>query len=120
MMNRIKVNFDEVICPNCVAQFRAIPVNVQQDLARLSSLADKWNAECDELREDNKLLSAERDALRAANKDLQAWYDAASADAKRYQAVRRGQKWSVIDGIGNELRAEKLDAAIDAAMKGQP
>jgi len=74
----------------------------------------------DSYKEQVDALTAERDELRAANKDLQAWYDAASADAKRYQAVRRGKKWSVIDGIGNELRAEKLDAAIDAAMKGQP
>ncbi len=29
---------------------------------RLSALADKWNLECDDLREDNKRLSAERDA----------------------------------------------------------
>lgn len=26
-------NNDEVICPNCVHQFRAIPVNVQKDLS---------------------------------------------------------------------------------------
>jgi hypothetical protein len=41
-------------------------------------------------------------------------------DAERYQAVRRGQKWSVIDGIGDTLRAEQLDEAIDAAMKETP
>ena len=28
-------NFDEVICPKCVHQFRAIPVNVQEELAAL-------------------------------------------------------------------------------------
>ena len=38
-------------------------------------------------------------------------------DAARYRCIRRGQHWSVIDGIGNELRAEALDAAIDAAIK---
>ena len=38
-------------------------------------------------------------------------------DAARYRCIRRGQHWSVIDGSGNELRAEALDAAIDAAMK---
>ena len=38
-------------------------------------------------------------------------------DAERYLDVRRGQKWSVIDGIGDTLRADDLDAAIDAAMK---
>jgi len=27
------INYDEVICPNCVHQFRAIPVNVQHELA---------------------------------------------------------------------------------------
>lgn len=37
-------------------------------------------------------------------------------NAERYEALRRGQKWSVVDGIGNTLRAEALDAAIDAAL----
>lgn len=40
---------------------------------------------------------------------------ALETDAARYQLLRRGQKWSVIDGGGNELRADVLDAAIDAA-----
>lgn len=35
-------------------------------------------------------------------------------DAERYRIVRRGQHWSVIDGIGNTLRGSDLDAAIDA------
>ena len=38
-------------------------------------------------------------------------------DAARYRLLRRGQHWSVIDGIGNDLRAEALDAAVDAARK---
>ncbi|MGC0155539.1 hypothetical protein ACPRNU_24025 [Chromobacterium vaccinii] len=38
-------------------------------------------------------------------------------DAARYCALRRGQKWSVVNGIGDMLRAEDLDAAIDAAMQ---
>ena len=37
-------------------------------------------------------------------------------DAERYQLLRRGQHWSVIDGIGDTLRADTLDAAIDEAM----
>lgn len=36
-------------------------------------------------------------------------------DAERYRLLRRGQRWSVIDGIGDTLRAEELDAAVDAA-----
>ena len=39
-------------------------------------------------------------------------------DAARYRLLRRGQHWSVIDGIGDDLlRAEALDAALDAARK---
>lgn len=38
-------------------------------------------------------------------------------DAARYRQLRRGQQWSVIDGIGDALRAGDLDAAIDAAMQ---
>ncbi|WP_240202640.1 Lar family restriction alleviation protein [Burkholderia sp. LMG 13014] len=35
--------------------------------------------------------------------------------AERYRCLRRGQRWSVINGIGDTLRADELDAAIDAA-----
>lgn len=37
--------------------------------------------------------------------------------AERYRLLRRGQHWSVINGIGDALRDEALDAAIDAARK---
>lgn len=36
-------------------------------------------------------------------------------DAERYRKLRRGQHWSVVNGAGDELRAERLDAAVDAA-----
>lgn len=39
-------------------------------------------------------------------------------DAERYRLLRRGQKWSVVNGAGDELRAEDLDAAIDGAREG--
>lgn len=43
-----------------------------------------------------------------------------AVDAQRYRLVRRGQHFSVINGIGDTLRGEALDAAADAAMrKGQ-
>ena len=38
--------------------------------------------------------------------------------AERYRSLRRGQKWSVIDWKGDALRADDLDASIDAA-KGE-
>lgn len=39
---------------------------------------------------------------------------AAAKDAERYRALRRGRYWSVIDGNGDTLCAEFLDAAVDA------
>lgn len=35
-------------------------------------------------------------------------------DAERYRKLRRGQHWSVVNGIGDVLRADQLDAAVDA------
>lgn len=37
-------------------------------------------------------------------------------DAARYRLLRRGQEWSVVDGLGETLRAEALDSSIDAAI----
>ncbi|MCA8195432.1 hypothetical protein [Burkholderia vietnamiensis] len=45
--------------------------------------------------------------------------NAAEKDAERYRLLRRGQIWSVINGIGDTLRADELDAAIDAARAGE-
>lgn len=44
-------------------------------------------------------------------------FDAAAKDAERYRLLRRGQHWSVVDGIGDTLRADALDAAIDAVTE---
>lgn len=59
-------------------------------------------------------LKSRADALAARVAELE-------KDAARYRLLRRGQKWSVVDGIGAVLRAEVLDATIDAALaaKGQ-
>lgn len=46
--------------------------------------------------------------------------DSVLEDAARYRLVRRGQHWSVINGVGDTLRAEELDAAIDAAHPAVP
>ena len=60
--------------------------------------------------------AADRLALVAERDELFAEVERLRKDAERYQQVRRGQKWSVIDGIGATLRGERLDDAIDAAM----
>ena len=38
-------------------------------------------------------------------------------DAERYRKIRRGQHWSVIDGLGDYLRGEALDASADASYE---
>ena len=55
-------------------------------------------------------------------KKLRAEIEGLRKDAERYAVVRRGQHWSVIDGIGDPLTGDRLDAGIDAviAEKGQP
>ena len=54
-------------------------------------------------------LRSELAALKAENESLK-------RDAERYRMLRRGQRWSVVNGIGDYIRADELDAAIDAAM----
>ena len=57
-------------------------------------------------------------ALAKWGQPAQAQADSVQEDAARYRLLRRGRHWSVIDGIGNDLlRAEALDAAVDAARK---
>jgi len=52
------------------AEIQAVLRTAASVYDNLSAIADKWNLECDELREDNKRLSAERDELRTALKNL--------------------------------------------------
>ena len=42
------------------------------------------------------------------------------ADAARYRMLRPGRYWSVVNGIGDRLHGDKLDSAIDAAMRDAP
>ena len=41
-------------------------------------------------------------------------------DAARYRMIRRGQHWSVINGVGDDLRAEALDEAVDIVLAAAP
>ena len=59
----------------------------------------------------NQIVDPDADCL-----ELHPKLTGAMKDAERYRLLRRGQHWSVIDGIGGTLRADALDAAVDAAM----
>lgn len=63
----------------------------------------------------NEVVDPDADCL-----EMHPKFDAAAKDAERYRLLRRGQHWSVIDGIGDTLRADDLDAAIDAVMAETP
>lgn len=69
----------------------------------------------------NPFCPVDRQAMRKAARAILNTPEikAALADAARYQQLRRGQKWSVIDGIGDTLKGEFLDKTIDEATKGQ-
>lgn len=73
---------------------------------KLSAMLDHRN---DEATETERMLRAELSAAHERIKELE-------QDARRYRLVRCGQHWSVINGIGETLRAEELDGAVDAAL----
>ena len=52
-----EANYDEVICPNCVTQFRAVPVNVQNELRALTAQIETLQYEVDAI----PAIKAERD-----------------------------------------------------------
>ena len=92
----IEANYDKVICPNCVTQFRAIPVNVQDQITALTAerdiavrkLAALSNAHALEdlylvglvQEREITLLTKEHDVLTVANRDMQDWFDALKTD----------------------------------------
>ena len=92
------------------------------NLSRTGAYAGKWNSQ---QAESVRNLRAERDALALenslawANGYKEAYNDVCVSLARRERqgrSRRRGQHWSAIDGIGDTLRADGLDNAIDAAL----
>lgn len=59
----------------------------------------------------NKIIDPDADTLEMHPTHIQN-----ARDAARYRLLRRGQHWSVANGIGDTLRAEGLDSEIDARL----
>ena len=59
---------------------------------------------------------ARLDGIAEARKNLPPEIVRLKIEAAWYRLLRRGQHWSVIDGVGQTLRGEELDAAV-AAVK---
>lgn len=57
-----------------------------------------------------------KDAYRAMLAARPSAPTAVEPDEQRYQLLRRGQHWSVIDGVGDILRGDDLDAAVDSIL----
>lgn len=61
---------------------------------------------------------ARLDGIAEARKNLPPEIVRLKIEASWYRLLRRGQHWSVIDGVGQTLRGEELDAAV-AAVEGK-
>ena len=77
----------------------------------------RQHSENETLRAGYAAARLEIESLRSQAPQQAAQANSELEDAARYRLLRRGQHWSVIDGIGNDLRAEALDAAVDAKRK---
>jgi hypothetical protein len=60
---------------------------------------------------------ARLDGIAEARANLTPEIERLKIEAAGYRLLRRGQHWSVIDGVGQTLRGEELDAAV-AAVEG--
>ena len=98
--------------PGYPLMVRAVDYNaLRAEKDRLTACLEKANINAENFEREWYLRGDELDNLRAQLAEAQ-------RDAERYRSLRRGQKWSVIDWKGDALRADDLDAAIDAA-KGE-
>ena len=97
--------------PGCPLMVRAVDYNtLRAEKDRLTACLEKANINAENFEREWYLRGDELDNLRAQLAEAQ-------RDAERYRSLRRGQKWSVIDWKGDALRADDLDAAIDAAKE---
>ena len=83
--------------------------------ATLKAGYDAARLEIESLRDEVKEYRHGAGVQKALIETLLAGKPEDALDAARYRMLRRGQHWSVINGVGDTLRAEELDAAIDAA-----
>ena len=98
--------------PGYPLMVRAVDYNaLRAEKNRLTACLEKANASAEHFEREWYLRGDELDTLRAQLAEAQRY-------AERYRSLRRGQKWSVIDWKGDALRADDLDASIDAA-KGE-
>ena len=87
-------------------------LNYLLDVAdRASMMRVVWGAAV-MLDPNNKLVDPAADTIEHHPETL-----AALRDAERYRLLKRGQHWSTVNGIGDTLRGEDLDRAIDAVVQ---
>ena len=111
-LETIQARQDELVA--MIAAFSAAKTTIDKLRAekdRLTTCLEKANASAEHFEREWYLRGDELDTLRAQLAEAQRY-------AERYRSLRRGQKWSVIDWKGDALRADDLDASIDAA-KGE-
>lgn len=89
-------------------------------IARRDAVIKLLEGEVAQAHEARKQAQAQLEQYKAALTKAEHEVEQLRPGAERYSLLRRGQHWSVVNGIGDVLRAEELDAAIDAARKATP
>ena len=86
---------NSVICPNCCCQFQAVPVNVQEELARLRGELEQarllFNKEFNENNESRRRLKADLAAARALLRDCLPELDGEGTTIHRVWAALAGK-----------------------------
>ena len=98
----------DTTCPTCGSDCneRDELVKAEREIERLRAEVEASKQAALKVMQDFHTIDADWRKKHAA---LRAENEALRADAERYQSLRRGQHWSVIDGIGNALRGQSLD-----------
>lgn len=86
-------------------------------ISRRDAVIKLLEGEVAQAHEARRAAQAQLDDFKAALTKAEHEVEQLRPGAERYRLLRRGQHWSVINGIGDALRDEALDAAIDAARK---
>lgn len=94
--------------------------DVQQGRLRTHEMGVLFFLGCDDC--SATVQHATGDQIARHMNDAAPFAEVAEVDAResaRYRLLRRGQHWSVIDGKGDVLRGDELDATIDARLAAQ-
>jgi hypothetical protein len=115
MTTEVDANYDEVICPNCVTQFRAIPVNVQIEISEARSSIERLENEAlaATIRMDNDAMEVARlTPLQYRQAPCHKFCESTAYEVEiRALKAERSSLASKVEGLTREQVGLALDAA---------